>query len=275
MGLKTDLAGIIPQDLLSHLPDGYEIIGNIAIISVPPSLELYFKDIANALLSRRPSLITILNKISTIKGKERTAHYYPIFGEVTITEVREFGFRYKLDIREVYFSTKMASQRTRIHELIHKGETIFVPFAGIGPYAIPAATCGAEVYAVEISRPACAWMARNAIINDASSHLHIIRGDALHAADYLKFNFSRIIIPTPYGLLKSPDIFLTRLIPGGTAHWITFCNKNQIIEYIEELTGDEYEVTYCHKSGNIAPSVSRWILDIKKKKCNDNRTSYK
>lgn len=266
MGLKKDLAGVIPQDLLSYLPDGYEIIGNIAIISVPASLEAYFKDITKALLSRRPSLVTILNKISTIQGKERIAHYDPIFGKETITEVREFGFRYQLNVREVYFSTKMASERRRIHELINKRDTVFVPFAGVGPYAIPAATRGAEVYAIEISHHACAWMARNAIVNGASSNLHIIRGDALQAAYYLNKDFSRIIIPTPYGVLKSPDFFLDRLIQGGTAHWITFCNKAQINEYIEELSGDIYEVTYCHKSGNIAPSVFRWILDIKKKK---------
>jgi tRNA (guanine37-N1)-methyltransferase len=264
MGLHTDLSGIIPENLLLFLSDGYEIIGTIAIITVPPALTQYHDAIISALLARRPSLVTILNKVGIVQGLERTTQYIPLYGQQTITEHKEFGFRYTLDIGKVYFSTKMAFERRRIAEQISSGESVFVPFAGVGPYAIPCAARNADVIAMEISKPACFWMAHNTSINKVTSNVQIIQGDALHAKHTINRRFSRIICPSPYGLLSNPDIFLPMLKEEGTIHWITFCNVKQIATCIDEIQKRRYEVVRCHRCGNVAPSVSRWILDIRK-----------
>lgn len=265
MGLRKDLTGIVPDDLLILLPEGYEIIGTIAIISFPPDL-MQFKDmIVAALLARRPSIRTILNKTGAVNGLYRTTEYTPVFGENTVTEHREYGFRYRLDVSRVYFSSKMGSERKRIADLITPGELVFVPFAGVGPYAIPSAAQGAEVFAMEINESACSWMAINASENDVFSHIHIIRGDALQAYRTFRQKFSRIIIPTPYELLKNPDLFLSMLYEGGTAHWITFSNSLQMKDQVDRLTEKGYHVLRCRRCGNVAPSVYRWILDIETK----------
>ena len=262
MGLRKDLTGIIPDVLLILLPDGYEIIGTIAIISIPPDLMQFNSQIVTALRARRPSIQTILNKTGDVNGPYRTSQYTPIFGEKTITEHREYGFRYRFDVSEVYFSSKMGSERKRIADLIRPGEIVFVPFAGVGPYAIPAAARGAEVIAMEINKSACSWMTINASGNRVSSYVHIIRGDALQAYNSIQQKFSRIIIPTPYGLLNNPDIFLSMLSEGGTAHWITFTNSTQMKDQVDRLTERGYHVLRSHQCGNVAPSIYRWILDI-------------
>ncbi|MCA1917717.1 hypothetical protein [Methanospirillum hungatei] len=262
MGLRRDLTGTIPDDLLILLPDGYEIIGTIAIISIPPDLMQYKDQIVTALRTRRPSIQTILNKTGDVTGPFRTSQYTSIFGENTITEHREYGFRYRLDVSRVYFSSKMGSERKRITDLIKPGETVFVPFAGVGPYAIPSAARGAMVIAMEINERACSWMATNISVNRVHSRVHIIRGDALQANQILRRKFSRIIIPTPYGLLNNPGIFLSMLSEGGTTHWITFSNSMQMKDRIDRLTFQGYQVLRCHQCGNVAPSVYRWILDI-------------
>ncbi len=262
MGLRKDLTGIIPDDLLILLPDGYEIIGTIAIINIPPALTQFNDQIITALRVRKPSIQTILNKIGDVNGLYRTSQYTPIFGENTITEHREYGFRYRLDVSEVYFSSKMGSERKRIADLIRPGEIVFVPFAGVGPYAIPAAARGATVIVMEINESACSWMAINASGNRVSSYVHIIRGDALQANYSIRQKFSRIIIPTPYGLLNNPDIFLSMLSEGGTAHWITFSNLIQMKDQVDRLTKRGYRVLRCHQCGTVAPSVYRWILEI-------------
>ncbi|HOL41142.1 MAG TPA: hypothetical protein PLY78_04845 [Methanospirillum sp.] len=265
MGLRSDLTGIIPEDILIHLPDGYEIIGTIAIISIPTDL-LQFQDlIVNALLSRRPRIHTIVNKTGDTRGIYRTSKYVPIYGKTLITEHKEYGFKYRLDISQVYFSSKMASERKRIADLIIPGETVFVPFAGVGPYAIPAAARGARVVAMEINKNACFWMAVNTTLNRVSSGLHIVQGDALVANNSIRQKFSRIIIPTPYGLLRGPNIFFPMLTDHGTVHWITFANKSEIHELMRELAEEGYHILRCHECGNVAPSVYRWIVDIKKR----------
>lgn len=265
MGLRSDLAGIIPEDILIHMPDGYEIIGTIAIISIPSVLLQYQNLIGKAILSRRPKIITILNKIGDVNGLYRTSGYVPIYGGTLITEHKEYGFRYRLDISQVYFSSKMASERKRIADLIFPGENVFVPFAGVGPYAIPAAARGARVIAMEINKNACYWMAVNRTMNRVFSGLSIILGDALVAHHFIRQKFSRIIIPTPYGVLQRPDIFLSMLADNGTAHWITFANRREIHELMRQLADEGYQILRCHACGNVAPSVYRWIVDIKRR----------
>lgn len=262
MGLHSDLKGLIPEDILRNIPDGYEIIGEIAIVSIPSSAILYQKEITTVILNRRPSVKTILNKVGKYAGMHRVPRFHALYGTDTKTEHQEYGFRYKLDILTVYFSTKLASERIRIASLISPEESIFIPFAGIGPYAIPVAKRGAQVIGVEINPDACVWMKSNIVLNNVLNNIQIIRGDAFHAPDYLKRKFSRIIIPTPYGLMDTPDIFLDMLSNGGIAHWITFCNKNQIVKSIQDLEIKGYRVQRIHRCGSIAPSVSRWILDI-------------
>lgn len=263
MGLRKDLTGIIPDDLLIKLPDGYEIIGNIAIIGIPSSLTQYHDAIVAALLARRPSIHTILNKTGSVNGPFRTTLFSPIFGKNLVTEHREFGFKYHLDVSHVYFSSKMGSERKRIADLVKPGERIFVPFAGVGPYVIPAAARGSQVIAIEMNEHACSWMAINTIVNGVSSQVHIIRGDALLANNFIRQKFSRIIIPTPYGLINSPYLFLSMLSDEGTAHWITFSNSVQIKEQVRALEQGGYHILRCRQCGNVAPSVYRWILDIK------------
>ncbi len=265
MGLRRDLTGIIPEELLIALPDGYEIIGNIAIISIPPDFFQYQDLIVQVLLARRPKIHTILNKTGDVDGPYRTSRYVPIYGDALITEHKEYGFRYRLDISQVYFSSKMASERRRIAELIKAGEKVFVPFAGVGPYAIPAAACGAHVVTMEISKDACSWLALNAQKNGVSSKIHIIRGDALCAHRTLREKFSRIIIPTPYGLLQYPDRYFSLLTQEGVLHWITFSNAREIQEIIKYLECQGHAILRCHRCGNVAPAVYRWILDISQK----------
>lgn len=265
MGLRSDLTGIIPEDILIHLPDGYEIIGTIAIISIPSEFLQYQDLIVQVLLFRRPKINTILNKIGDVNGLYRTSRYVPIYGETLITEHKEYGFRYRLDISQVYFSSKMASERKRIADLIIPGETVFVPFAGVGPYAIPAAARGARVIAMEINKNACYWMSVNRILNRVSSGLSIIQGDALVAHHFIRQKFSRIIIPTPYGVLPRPDIFFPMLTDNGTAHWITFANRREIHKLMRELADEGYQILRCHECGNVAPSVYRWTVDIKRR----------
>src|SRR5512137_3167022 len=53
MGLKDQLEGIIPDDVLCYLSDRFDVIGSIAVLCLPPPLADYKTEIAQAILSRR------------------------------------------------------------------------------------------------------------------------------------------------------------------------------------------------------------------------------
>ena len=90
--------------------------------------------------------------LAVSRGKwrdNRTAGYDILAGNTTVTLHREFGFAFRLDVSRVFFNTRLAYERMRVIDQTESGERVFVPFCGVGPFAIPAAAKGAAVVAVE------------------------------------------------------------------------------------------------------------------------------
>ena len=75
MGLKDQLEGVIPDQVLQKLSDRFTVIGDIAILSLPDELTVYKQTIATAVMSRQHAIRTVLNKISPLAGEDRTAFY--------------------------------------------------------------------------------------------------------------------------------------------------------------------------------------------------------
>ena len=179
MGLRDQLAGKIPSGLLPHVSDHFEVIGDVAVLGVPAELEPYKQTLAQAIVSRRKNITTVLARTEKITGESRTAAYEVLLGDTTVTVHREFGFSYRIDVGSSFFSSRMASERKRVTDQVEPGETVYVPFAGVGPYAIPAAARGAEVWAVEKNPDAFRWLGENIALNRVAENCHIREGDAL------------------------------------------------------------------------------------------------
>jgi tRNA (guanine37-N1)-methyltransferase len=262
MGLRDQLAEKIPEDLLPYVSDHFEVIGDIAVLCIPPELKPYKFMIADAILSRRRNIITVLNKTAKVGGGSRTARYEILRGETTVTVHREFGFSYRIDIGSSFFSARMADERKRVTGQVVPGETVFVPFAGVGPYAIPAAARGAEVYAVEKNPDAFRWLRENVVLNHTGKNCHIRQGDALDTSQIPHARFDRLIVPAPYGMDHALDTLLPLLAGGGMVHFYTFKAKEQIPGLVAAYQEEGFLVTYYAPCGNVAPGISRWVFDM-------------
>lgn len=264
MGLRSDLAGIVPDDLLRILSDRFEVIGDVAILSIPHELDPYKKTIAATLLARRRNLYTVLNKVTKVSGDTRTARYEILAGETTVTLHREFGFEYRLDVGTTFFSGRLAYERKRVTDQVRSGERVLVPFCGVGPFAIPPAAHGANVVAIEKNPEAFLWLTENISLNKVKGNITAIQGDACDTTLLPHEDFDRAIIPTPYGM----DKILKRLAPcvksGGMIHFYTFKKRHQIPKLIRDFKGRGLLPVFCRSCGNVAPGVSRWVFDLKK-----------
>jgi tRNA (guanine37-N1)-methyltransferase len=129
MGLKDQLAEILPADILPYVSDHFEVIGDIAVLAVPAELEPWKDTLAQAIISRRKNIATVLNKKEKVAGDSRTARYEVLLGERTVTVHRESGFFYRLDVCRAFFSTRMIHERKRVTDQIKSGERVYVPFA--------------------------------------------------------------------------------------------------------------------------------------------------
>jgi tRNA (guanine37-N1)-methyltransferase len=262
MGLKDQLAGVLPADAVPFVSDRFEVIGNIAVLALPFELEPYKHRIAQAIIARRKNIVTVLNKKEKVSGGSRTARYEILLGESTVTVHRESGFRYRLDVGRAFFSARLAHERARVTGQIRPGERVCIPFAGAGPFVIPSAARGAEVCAIENNPDAFRFLAENAVLNHVADNCHLVMGDALDRTLLPHRTFDRLIIPAPYGMDRALETLLPLLAPGGTVHFYTFSADEEIPALIAAYERCDLMVRYAAPCGNVAPGISRRVFDM-------------
>ncbi len=265
MKIKERLTGAMPKDCLERLSDRFQVIGDIAIISLDPSLAPYKKTVAQAVLSSGKSIHTVLNKTSKLHGDERVAGFEFLAGrDNTVTTHREFGFLYDLDVSTVFFSSRLGYERMRIARQVKPREDVLLPFAGVGPFAVHLAARGARVLAIEKNREACRYLRKNARLNRVDKMIAIVNADAFQMARFLRTDYHRAVIPAPYGRDDILETALPLVRPGGRLHIYTF-KKRQQIELLSKGYEDlGLEVIRSRRCGNVAPGVSRWVFDLAK-----------
>ena len=99
----------------------------------------------------------------------------------------------------------------RIIDQIEWGKRVFVPFCGLGLFAIPAAAKGAQVVVVEQNPDACLWLEENISLNKARNMITTIHGDAFDTSLLPHRQFDRGIIPAPYVAWTGFSTFSHRL----------------------------------------------------------------
>ena len=274
--LRDSMKGIVEEPLLSLVPKRFDYIGDIAIISIPADLEAYRDAIVSKILSMRGNTRAVLNKVSKLEGERRVAHFELLSGNSAETIHRENGYTYRMDVRKVFFNPRLYWERARVASKVLPGESVLIPFAGVGPFVFPSAGKGTTACAIEINPDACACLKENIRLNKLERQVTVIQGDAdliLSVPGSLEdkgFNvpengFDRAIVPTPYGM----DHFLGKVSDlikkGGHIHFYTFKTENQIPELIEDYKKMGLEVEFYRRTGNVAPGVSRWVFDLVKK----------
>ncbi len=173
-----DMACILAEEDLLRLSRSITVIGDIAILSLPSGIDTSLWDMADALIAQSKNIRTVLNKVTGLEGDHRVARYQILAGSGTVTVHREFGFSYALDAREVFFNPRLASERRRVAVQVSPGEEVLVPFAGVGPFVVPAAARGARVVAVEKNPAACRWLSANCRTNGVDGLVCVHETDA-------------------------------------------------------------------------------------------------
>ena len=265
MRLKEKLHGVVPEECQSLLSNRFHVIGNIAILSLAPELAGYKTKIAEAVLSSGKSIHTVLNKTTKLQGERRVASFELLAGVAnTITTHKEFGFLYRLDVANVFFNSHLCYERMRVAAAVLAGEDVLLPFAGVGPFAVPLAARGAVVLALEKSREACFYLSENARLNRVEKMIAIINADAFHMAELLRKDFHRAVIPAPYGADGILETVLPLVKSRGILHFYTFKKLHQIEPLKKSYQDLGLEVMQARRCGNVAPSVCRWVFDLAK-----------
>ena len=170
----------LPQTLHKELPKSYDIIGKIALIKLNEKLLKYKLEIGEAHLKANKNLETVC-VVYPVKGELRTRKIEIIAGKKQTKTIHfEYGSKFIIDIKKVYFSPRLANERKRISKRVQKGETIVDMFAGVAPFSIIIGKFSNPkiIYAVDKNKEAIDLAKTNIKINNLLDKIEVICLDA-------------------------------------------------------------------------------------------------
>ncbi|HSO25238.1 MAG TPA: class I SAM-dependent methyltransferase family protein, partial [Methanobacteriaceae archaeon] len=130
------LEGKIDDSTIQEIKKSFDIIGDVVILEIPEDMEEYKYTIGKAALDFTKRKAVFMKK-SEIKGIIRTRELEHLAGEdISETIHIEYGSRIMLDVKKVYFSPRLATERERVAQQVKDGEIIVDMFSGVGPFAM-------------------------------------------------------------------------------------------------------------------------------------------
>eukprot|EP00798_Chlamydomonas_sp_ICE-L_P017065 gene17065-23357_t len=175
------------------VPTSFECVGHIAHLNLREEHEPYKFVIGQVIMDKNPNLRTVVNKVGSIENEYRVFQMEVIAGERNLeTEVLQHGSRFKLDFSQVYWNSRLETEHTRLVEKYLRPDQVIIDItSGIGPFAIPAAQKGCEVYANDLNPRSAFYLNQNVKINRVAAKVKTFNMDGRE--------FVRLICATPGG----------------------------------------------------------------------------
>ena len=272
--LKQALAGLLSQGGLNELYSGFDIVGDIALIKIPDSLQAKRKLIGQTILQKIKPVKVVLMQSGPVSGEYRIRELEHIAGEDrTSTIYKEHSCTFLVDVAKAYFSPRLSTERLRISKLVKEGERVLNMFAGVGIYSIIIAKvqpkCG--TVSIEINPDAHKSAIENAIINKVSQRVTAILGDAKEVIKNGGIGkFDRVLMPLPESAFEYLEDAVSALkASGGWIHYYSHThalNKEGAIinsekDLLERLQG-RGKIKFTKVVREVGPKWFQVVTDI-------------
>jgi len=255
-----------PADLLAFDPT-YERLGKAALVDEDDPERA--RAIADAVLESDLPVETVLNKASKVKGETRVRDWELLAGENTEVVHREYGCEYLLDLAEVYFSPRLATERHRVAEQVAADECAFDMFAGVGPFVIPFAKRGATCVGVDLNPDAIEYLRENARRNGVADRVTAVNDDVREvAAEYADWA-DRLVMNLPHSADEFLESAVTLAGDDCTLHYYDIQHEDDPFgpgeRAIRAAAEPEYEITVetRHTVRSYAPHELNVCLDAR------------
>ena len=212
----------LSNEEIDDLKTSFDTIGDIVILEIPDNLISKKNIIGKATLdfTKRRS---IYMKKSAVHGTIRIRDLELIAGEDNpITIHKEHGARLKLNVEEVYFSPRLATERKRVSDSVCDGENILDMFCGIGPFPIVIAkNNNVTITGIDINENAIKYFKENIKLNKVKN-IDTIMGDSREISTSFKTKFDRIIMNLPGLAYDFLDVAMNLIEDGGIINYYEF-----------------------------------------------------
>ncbi len=224
---------------VKHLPKlaggAFDLIGDIAITKIRERDRAI--SLADALTETHPNIRGVfLDK--GITGPFRLRDLELLRGEpATITQYRENGVIFRLDVSKVYFSPRLATERMFVSREVREGEKIIDMFAGIGAFSLNIAKIqNASIVAIDSNPDAIQYMKESIVLNRLIGNIEPVCGDSLEIIDTLP-DADRIIMNLPHESHRYLIKAIEKLSKNGILHYYEILDMKGIEERMEEFRG--------------------------------------
>lgn len=262
--LKDELT----EDEIENLRTSFDTIGDIVILEIPDDLVSKKQIIGDAALKFTKKQAIYMKK-SAIKGTIRIRDLEFLAGtDDSVTIHKEHGVRLKLDVRQVYFSPRLATERLRVSDSVCDGERILDMFCGIGPFPVLIAkNHDVDIAAVDINEDAIKYLNENIRINKLKGNVKAYCGDVREVSKSFNHKFDRIIMNLPGLAYTFLDVAADLIEDGGTINYYEFSDSYE--QGIKRLTdavesrGMEVEIINTRKVKSTSPGEWHVAIDGK------------
>ncbi|XP_029900798.1 LOW QUALITY PROTEIN: tRNA (guanine(37)-N(1))-methyltransferase [Myripristis murdjan] len=176
--LKTEevLAAVLPEG--QDVTSAFSRVGHIAHMNLRDHQLPYRNLIGQVIMDKNPGVTCVVNKTNIIDSTYRNFKMEVLAGEENmVAKVKENGVTYEFDFSRVYWNPRLSTEHLRVVQLIKRGETVFDVFAGVGPFAVPAARGGANVLANDLNPESYRWLQHNCKLNKVESKVRTFNLD--------------------------------------------------------------------------------------------------
>jgi len=267
--LKEHLKDSLSKTELTHVPSGWQVLGDIIIVGIPDTLESKKIQIAEALLAMYPKCRSVVRDLG-IEGQFRQPKRELLLGSGTETVHKEHGCFFKQDVTKVMYSKGNLEERKRMSKL-GGGEVVVDMFAGIGYFSIPMAVHAQpeKIISIEINPESFAYLRENIRLNHVEDIITPILGDCSQAAP--EEEADRVImgyVGTTHHYLE-PGIKALKK-SGGILHYHETVPENLVRTRPEErikkaagCLGKKVEILATRRIKKYSPGVLHVVVDAR------------
>jgi tRNA (guanine37-N1)-methyltransferase len=273
--LKDAVGKVLTPDEISSMYSAFDAIGNIVILKIPENLTEKKQIIANAILQNISQARSVFAQISAVQGEYRLRNLEFLAGEnTTITEYKENGCRFKVDVARTYFSPRLSTERMRIAKMVKNNEVITNMFAGVGTFSVLMAKTNSSciVYSIDSNPAASQFCEINARLNKVSDRVIPLTGDARQLVqDHVSNKADRVLMPLPEKAKEYIDCAVSALRNhSGIVHYfahIKAITKRMALEQAKADTIDAFK-NYCHQVEQtrvvreVGPRIFQVVADV-------------
>ncbi|EIW63983.1 guanine-N-1-methyltransferase [Trametes versicolor FP-101664 SS1] len=180
---------ILPEEIESGAPSGFATVGHLAHLNLRPEYLPYKYVIGQVILDKSPTCRTVINKLDNIANQFRVFRMELLAGEPDyVVTQSENGCQFTFDFREVYWNSRLHTEHERIIANFKTEDVVADVFAGVGPFAIPAAKKGCAVLANDLNPSSYKYLTQNIAENKVDS---LVRPSCEDGRAFIRSAFNR------------------------------------------------------------------------------------